>query len=103
MQRPNCFMIVPRAVSSGSINNLSRGRSATSSRIRRANREAETWPTLSPKGLTLTDEVKPITCTSKHCRAITHYLEEHGRVDNVTAIIGGIPDAPCAEIRRSYP
>jgi hypothetical protein len=39
------------------------------------------------------DEVKLISRTSKQCRAIARYLEEHGEVDNVTAIMGGIPDA----------
>jgi hypothetical protein len=43
--------------------------------------------------MTIIDEVKLISRTAKQCRAIARYLEEHGEVDNVTAIMGGIPDA----------
>jgi Helix-turn-helix domain len=43
--------------------------------------------------MTILDEVKLISRTSKQCRAIARYLEEHGEVDNVAAIMGNIPDA----------
>ena len=43
--------------------------------------------------MNIIDEVKLITRTAKQCHAIARHLEEHGEVDNVTAIMGGIPDA----------
>lgn len=43
--------------------------------------------------MNIIDEVKLINRTAKQCRAIARYLEERGEVDNVTAFMGGIPDA----------
>lgn len=43
--------------------------------------------------MTLIDEAKLISRTSKQVRAIARYLEEHGELDNVTAIMGGVPNA----------
>ncbi len=43
--------------------------------------------------LSLISEAKLISRTSKQFRAIARYLEEQGEVDNVTAIMGGIPEA----------
>jgi hypothetical protein len=43
--------------------------------------------------MTLIDEVKLINRTASQTRAIARYLEEHGELDNVTAIMGGVPEA----------
>ena len=43
--------------------------------------------------MTLIAEVKLINRTAKQTRAIARYLEEHGEIDNVTAIMGGVPGA----------
>lgn len=43
--------------------------------------------------MTIIDEVQLINRTARQCRAIAHYIEEHGEIDNVSAIEGKIPDA----------